>query len=115
MNTITPQTDRTCHYFWAFMRNYRLDSQLITTQLRQGVEGVFGEHEEMLTAQQKAIDANPGYEFYSLNVDAGGMWVRLIFDRMMQAETPHEVGSIKDRRAHEAATSNAGRLPTTAN
>ena len=30
MNTITPETDRTCHYFWAFMRNYRLDSQLIT-------------------------------------------------------------------------------------
>ena len=23
MNTITPETDRTCHYFWAFMRNYR--------------------------------------------------------------------------------------------
>lgn len=86
MNTITPETDRTCHYFWAFMRNYRLESQLITTQLRQGVEGVFGEDEEMLTAQQKAIDANPDYEFYSLNVDAGGMWVRRILDRMLQAE-----------------------------
>ena len=27
MNTITPETERTCHYFWAFMRNYRLESQ----------------------------------------------------------------------------------------
>ena len=78
MNTISPETDRTSHYFWAFMRNYRLDSQLITTQLRQGVDSVFGEDEEMLTAQQRAIDANPDYEFYSLNVDAGGMWVRRI-------------------------------------
>ena len=86
MNTITPETDRTSHYFWAFMRNYRLDSQLITTQLRQGVESVFGEDEEMLTAQQRAIDANPDYEFYSLNVDAGGMWVRRILDRMLLAE-----------------------------
>ena len=33
MNTITPETDRSSHYFWAFMRNYCLDSQLITTQL----------------------------------------------------------------------------------
>ncbi len=86
MNTITPETERTCHYFWAFMRNYRLDSQLITTQLRQGVQGVFAEDEAMLTAQQAAIDANPDHEFYSLSIDAGGMWVRRILDRMLEAE-----------------------------
>lgn len=86
MNTITPETDRSCHYFWAFMRNYRLDSQLITTQLREGVYGVFGEDELMLSAQQAAIDANPEHEFYSLNIDAGGMWVRRIIERMLQAE-----------------------------
>jgi vanillate O-demethylase monooxygenase subunit len=86
MNTITPQDDRSCHYFWAFMRNYRLDSQLITTQLRQGVERVFGEDEAMLTAQQEAIDAHPDYQFYSLNIDAGGMWVRRILDGMLIAE-----------------------------
>jgi len=86
MNTITPETDRTSHYFWAFMRNYRLESQTITTQLREGVHGVFGEDEEMLMAQQQAIDANPEHEFYSLNIDMGGMWVRRILERMMQAE-----------------------------
>lgn len=86
MNTISPETDRSCHYFWAFMRNYCLDSQLITTQLRDGVHGVFGEDEAMLAAQQEAIDANPDYEFYSLNIDAGGMWVRRMIERMLEAE-----------------------------
>jgi vanillate O-demethylase monooxygenase subunit len=86
MNTISPETAKSCHYFWAFMRNYRLDSQLITTQLRNGVHGVFGEDEAMLTAQQEAIDANPDYEFDSLNIDAGGMWVRRLAERMLQAE-----------------------------
>lgn len=86
MNTITPETDRTCHYFWSFQRNYRLDSQLITTQLRNGVHGVFGEDERMLQAQQDAIDANPDYEFYSLNIDTGGMWVRRILERMLERE-----------------------------
>ena len=86
MNTITPETERTSHYFWAFMRNYRLDSQLITTQLREGVRNVFAEDEAMLAAQQAAIDANPDHEFYSLNIDAGGMWVRRILDRMLEAE-----------------------------
>lgn len=86
MNSISPETDRSCHYFWAFMRNYRLDSQLITTELRNGVQGVFAEDEEMLAAQQRAIEANPDYEFYSLNIDAGGMWVRRILDQMLVAE-----------------------------
>ncbi|MFY0406523.1 aromatic ring-hydroxylating dioxygenase subunit alpha [Solicola sp. PLA-1-18] len=94
MNTITPERDRSCHYFWAFMRNYRLDSQLITTQLRDGVHGVFAEDEVMLTAQQKAIDENPDYEFYSLNVDAGGMWVRRILDRMLVAEGRLDPGDV---------------------
>jgi vanillate O-demethylase monooxygenase subunit len=86
MNTITPETDRTSHYFWSFQRNYRLESQLITTQLRDGVHGVFAEDEAMLRAQQETIEANPDHEFYSLNIDAGGMWVRRILDRMLQAE-----------------------------
>ena len=86
MNTITPETDRSCHYFWAFMRNYRLDSQTITTPLRQSVSGVFAEDEDMLRAQQRAIDANPDHQFYSLNIDIGGMWVRRILERMLEAE-----------------------------
>ncbi|MFF3037936.1 aromatic ring-hydroxylating dioxygenase subunit alpha [Arthrobacter citreus] len=93
MNTITPETAKTCHYFWAFMRNYRLDSQLITTQLRNGVHGVFGEDEEMLAAQQAAIDANPDYEFYNLNIDAGGMWVRRLIERRLAAEGRRPDGS----------------------
>lgn len=86
MNTISPETARSCHYFWAFMRNYRLESQLITTQLRDGVSGVFKEDEDMLIAQQEAIDANPDYEFYSLNIDGGGMWVRRLIERALVAE-----------------------------
>lgn len=86
MNTISPERDRSSHYFWAFMRNYRLESQLITTQLRDGVHGVFGEDEVMLSAQQAAIDANPDYEFTNLNIDAGGMWVRRILERALAAE-----------------------------
>ncbi|AHD21590.1 MULTISPECIES: aromatic ring-hydroxylating dioxygenase subunit alpha [Rhodococcus] len=86
MNTISPVDESTALYFWAFMRNYRLDSQLITTQLRDGVHGVFGEDEAMLTAQQKAIEANPDHEFYNLNIDAGGMWVRRLIQRMVEAE-----------------------------
>jgi len=86
MNTISPESATTSHYFWSIMRNYCIDSQTITTRLRNGVSGVFREDEDMLEAQQKAIDANPDYEFYNLNIDAGGMWVRRLLERQLAAE-----------------------------
>lgn len=86
MNTISPVDRSSAMYYWAFMRNYRLDSQRITTELRDGVHGVFAEDEEMLTAQQQAIQDNPDHEFYNLNIDSGGMWVRRLIQRAVEAE-----------------------------
>jgi phenylpropionate dioxygenase-like ring-hydroxylating dioxygenase large terminal subunit len=86
LNTITPKTGRESMYFWAFVRNFRQDAQRLTTQTREGVSKIFAQDEAMLEAQQKAVDANPDYEFYNLNIDAGGMWVRRLLLRQLAAE-----------------------------
>ncbi|MGY4157708.1 phenylpropionate dioxygenase-like ring-hydroxylating dioxygenase large terminal subunit [Bradyrhizobium sp. USDA 4461] len=70
------------------MRNYRLNEQRLTTELRQGVSGIFREDEVILEAQQRAIDDNPDRVFYNLNIDAGAMWARRLIDRMIEAENP---------------------------
>ncbi len=87
LNTITPETDSTCLYFWAFARNYCLDQQRLTHQLREGVASIFHEDELVLEAQQRAMDAHPGYEFYNLNIDAGSMWARRLIDAMIERES----------------------------
>lgn len=86
LNTITPETEKTSHYFWAFCRNYRLREQSVTTALREGVSGIFAQDEDVLEAQQQAMDANPGREFYNLNIDAGAMWARRLIDEMLAKE-----------------------------
>ncbi len=86
LNTMTPETDRTCHYFWSFCRNYRLKEQRLTTELRDGVARIFGEDEVVLEAQQRAMDENPGHAFCNLNIDAGAMWARRLIDRMVETE-----------------------------
>ena len=86
LNTITPETDSSCHYFWAFARNYSLDEQRLTHELREGVAGIFREDELVLEAQQRAIDEHPGYSFYNLHIDAGSMWARRLIDRQIAAE-----------------------------
>ena len=86
LNTMTPERDGSCHYFWAFMRDFRLEDQRLTTYTRESVHGIFGQDEVILEAQQRAIDANPDKEFYNLNLDAGAMWARRLIDRQLEAE-----------------------------
>jgi phenylpropionate dioxygenase-like ring-hydroxylating dioxygenase large terminal subunit len=86
LNTITPETDNTCLYFWAFARNYSLGEQRLTHQLREGVAGIFREDELVLEAQQKAIEEHPDHKFYNLNIDAGAMWARRLIDKLVDAE-----------------------------
>ena len=88
LNTITPATDGSCHYFWAFARNYCIGEQRLTHQLREGVAGIFREDEKVLEAQQVAMDDHPDHSFYNLNIDAGSMWARRFIDRMVALEAP---------------------------
>ncbi|HEY2655642.1 MAG TPA: aromatic ring-hydroxylating dioxygenase subunit alpha [Solirubrobacteraceae bacterium] len=90
LNTMTPETEKSCHYFWAFVRNYSLGDQRLTTLFREGVSGIFGEDEAVLAAQQQAIDDHPDKEFYNLNIDSGAMWARRLIDKMMAAEVQDE-------------------------
>jgi vanillate O-demethylase monooxygenase subunit len=93
LNTITPETGGTCHYFWAFARNYRRDEQALTTQICDGVASIFREDEIVLEAQQIAIAENPDKIFYNINIDAGSMWARRLIDKMIAAERPRVVAS----------------------
>ncbi|MEP6789803.1 MAG: aromatic ring-hydroxylating dioxygenase subunit alpha, partial [Ramlibacter sp.] len=86
LNTITPETDGTCHYFWAFARNYCLGEQRLTHQLREGVATIFREDEHVLEAQQIAMDEHPDHKFYNLNIDAGSMWARRLIDGLVASE-----------------------------
>ena len=86
LNTVTPETGKTCHYFWAFARNYCLGEQRLTHQLREGVASIFREDELVLEAQQKAMDEHPDHQFYNLNIDAGSMWARRLIDAMVARE-----------------------------
>ncbi len=86
INTITPETARSSHYFWAFVRNYRRDEQATTHELCEGVARIFRQDELVLEAQQRALDEHPERGFYDLNVDAGGVWARRQIESMIAIE-----------------------------
>ena len=87
LNTITPETDTTCMYFWTLMRNYRLHDQTLTTQLREANAKIFVEDQVVVEAQQIEMDKRPGHSLRNLNIDAGSMRARHIIDEMIASET----------------------------
>lgn len=85
--TVTPETATTSHLFWGFVRNYRRDDSELTAWLRTGLGPIFKEDEDIIEAQQRAVDENPDRNFYDLNIDAGSVWMRRLIERMIMAES----------------------------
>jgi vanillate O-demethylase monooxygenase subunit len=87
---ITPETERTCHYLWNFVRTFKKDDQQLTRDIQRAHvnngQGVYDQDKAILEAQQLAIDKHPRLPFYNLNIDAGALWARRLIDRLVAAE-----------------------------
>jgi len=83
---ITPETERTCFFFWVVRRNFNIDDPELTVATREKNAAIVAEDEVVLTAQQIAMEENPDAVFYNLNIDGGAMWARRVLEKMMDAE-----------------------------
>jgi len=86
LNTITPETDRSCLYFWSLVRNYRLRDQSLTAHLRAANARIFTEDQIVVEAQQRALDAAPDRPLRVLNIDAASARARRIIEEMIAQE-----------------------------
>lgn len=79
LNLITPESDRSSHYFWGHARNVRLSDTALTKVIRNSIMETFDQDKVILEAQQKASDrvgsADPGIV---LGIDAGPMQGRRV-------------------------------------
>jgi phenylpropionate dioxygenase-like ring-hydroxylating dioxygenase large terminal subunit len=87
INLITPETDTTSHYFWAFARDCRLDEPALTEYLRGAVEATFAEDEVMLEGQQKRVNHPTAPTFnVAFKTDIAPTRARKMVARMLAAE-----------------------------
>lgn len=87
LNAITPETDRTTHYFWAQAHDFRVDDPTVTELLFRQVHTAFMEDLHVLRAQQANLEAfgmNPPQ--VDFNQDAGGLQARRVVDRILEQE-----------------------------
>lgn len=87
LNSITPETERTCHYFWAVARDFDLDSAERSEFYLREVTKAFNEDKDILEAQQSCIDLDPDAPTINVQGDAGGVYARRIISRLFADET----------------------------
>jgi phenylpropionate dioxygenase-like ring-hydroxylating dioxygenase large terminal subunit len=82
----TPETDRTTHYFFGFVRNFGLQDAEIAELCGPQMVKVFREDVPVLEAQQRSIERNPEAPRVDIAVDAAPMAARRMLDAMIRRE-----------------------------
>jgi phenylpropionate dioxygenase-like ring-hydroxylating dioxygenase large terminal subunit len=82
----SPETERTTHYFFGFVRGFRLDDPATDRVFAEDMVKVFHEDVAILEAQQRALDARPDAPRVDIKVDAAPLAARRMLAAMIAAE-----------------------------
>lgn len=82
IDSMTPETDTSCHYFWGMARNFDINDAGVTARIKAGQNRIFNEDIEVLERQQRSIAENPHMALRTLSIDSGGAHARRIIERM---------------------------------
>jgi len=87
LNALTPETDRTTHYFWGMPRQFLIEDREMDEMLEAAIVRTFNEDKAMIEAQQLVLDERSLDERSLLTVaDAGPTRARGIIGRLMREQ-----------------------------
>lgn len=83
---ITPETDKSHHYWVRVSRNFRIDDEELTHKIYEGNEKVHAQDLDIILAQQQMWDLVPDKEEIMISQDRGVVAAHRILERMAQKE-----------------------------
>ncbi len=83
---MTPETQRSTHFFWNYLHNYDLDNPNIAISLRESLTEGFYEDKAIIEAQQELLDREPDFRLRTLGADEGLTHVRQLLKKRIQEE-----------------------------
>ncbi len=87
LNAITPETESTAWYFYAFCRNFSVGDESLNALLKDNLGGVLVEDEDALALQQEGLDKRPGnLPDVLIAQDAGVAKARRVMAQTLAAE-----------------------------
>jgi vanillate O-demethylase monooxygenase subunit len=89
LNSFTPETERSTHYFWSTVRSWGLDDANVSRIYKEMTDLAFAEDARMVEQQQRLIDSDPSdAPLVSLAFDRAALGARRIIKRKLEAEAP---------------------------
>ena len=96
LNSFTPETERTTHYFWSTVRSWGLEDANVSKTYKDMTDLAFAEDARMVEAQQRLIDSDPsGAPLVSLAFDRAALAARRIINRKLEEEAQATATAVK--------------------
>ena len=86
LNAITPETEDTSWYFWAFSRRFLPDDQEFSETLRSEIAAVFEQDRVMVEATHRVMKREPGRPVTHLLADAAQNMARKMVEKRLEQE-----------------------------
>ena len=86
LNAITPETEKTTHYFWHECRNFRIDDAELTQLFFEQIHEAFLEDLDMIAAQQSVLDRKVPVPQVDINADNAPLQARRVMEQLIAEE-----------------------------
>lgn len=91
--TLTPETDDSTHYFFQISHQRADGDAAVTESMYQGLVAAFHEDLDIISAQHRTIQLDPGRPMLPLAIDAGVVRFRRMLEERVRAEQREGKGS----------------------
>ncbi len=100
---MTPETERTTHFFWSYLNNFEgTDATISHSLLNSLIEG-FLEDKAIIERQQKTLEEDPGFQMLAILADAPLAHFRHVLEKLIDAEQAAASGKSNSARANSVA------------
>ena len=86
LNSITPETETTSHYFWGQAHDWDTGNRALTDMLVDQITTAFLEDVAVFEAQQRNMTLMPNAPQVDINADSGVIQARRILERIHREE-----------------------------
>jgi vanillate monooxygenase len=90
-NGMTPETERTTHYFWAIAQDRAPAAEKFADAIFHDIQKTVLEDVAVFEAQQRALELKPDAPMVAIKSDAGPIAARRIIERILNAEKPNKL------------------------
>src|SRR6185437_5162354 len=83
---MTPETERSTHFFWSYLNNFEGEDAKISRSLLDSLIEGFMEDKAIIERQQQTLEEDPGFQMLAILADAPLAHFRHVLEKLIAAE-----------------------------